>query len=378
MQRNKTLLMVANVDWIFIAHRLPIAKHAIKQGFRVVVVSKDSGRSSEITDAGMEFVDVPISRSGVNPITELVLLVKMFMLYRKINPSVIYQVTLKPVIYGSLIAKLLKIPTVNAISGLGYNFTGERQGYVQTQMIRLMRLGFSKGKNHLIFENKDDFNELNGLGIIAAKNKTTIIKGVGVDLIGNPFTQPIKKDRVVVLLATRMLWDKGVKEFVEAANLLYDTYKDTVCFKLCGKIDIGNPESVPEEFLESIHIKDYLFWDGYSETIFEEYKKSDIVVLPSYREGMPTVLIEASAIGRPLITTDAIGCRECVIEAWNGFKVPVKSVEELATSIEKLILDEDLRLEMGRNSRLKAEKEYSQKEVVKKHVGICESMLHKK
>lgn len=364
------------MDWIFIAHRLPIAKHAIKQGFRVVVLSKDSGRSKEITDAGMEFVEVPISRSGVNPITELVLLVQMFFIYKRINPTVIYQVTLKPVIYGSLIAKLLKIPTVNAISGLGYNFTGERQGFVQSQMIRLMRLGFSKVKNHLIFENKDDFNELNGLGIIAAKNKTTIIKGVGVDLTRNPYTQPIKKDRVVVLLATRMLWDKGVKEFVEAANLLYDTYKDTVCFKLCGKIDVGNPESVPEEFLESIHIKDYLFWDGYSETIFEEYKKSDIVVLPSYREGMPTVLIEASAIGRPLVTTDAIGCRECVIEGWNGFKVPVKSVDELATAIEKLIIDETLRLEMGRNSRLKAEKEYSQKEVVQKHVGICESMLH--
>lgn len=367
--------MVANVDWIFIAHRLPIAKHAIKQGFRVVVLSKDSGRSKEIKDAGMEFIQVPISRSGVNPITELFLLVQMFFIYKRINPTVIYQVTLKPVIYGSLIAKLLKIPTVNAISGLGYNFTGERQGYVQSQMIRLMRLGFSKVKNHLIFENKDDFNELNGLGIIAAKNKTTIIKGVGVDLTRNPYTQPIKKDRVVVLLATRMLWDKGVREFVEAANLLCDAYKDTVCFKLCGKIDIGNPESVPEEYLESIHIKDYLFWDGYSETIFEEYKKSDIVVLPSYREGMPTVLIEASAIGRPLITTDAIGCRECVIEGWNGFKVPVKSVEELATAIEKLIMDETLRLELGRNSRLKAEKEYSQKEVVKKHVGICESLL---
>ena len=149
--------MVANVDWIFIAHRLPIAKHAIKQGFRVVVLSKDSGRSKEITDAGMEFVEVPISRSGVNPITELFLLVQMFFIYKRINPTVIYQVTLKPVIYGSLIAKLLKIPTVNAISGLGYNFTGERQGFVQSQMIRLMRFGFSKVKNHLIFENKVAF-----------------------------------------------------------------------------------------------------------------------------------------------------------------------------------------------------------------------------
>lgn len=378
MQRNKTLLMVANVDWIFIAHRLPIAKHAVKKGFRVVVLSKNSGRSKEITDAGMEFVEVPISRSGVNPVTELVLLLKMLLFYRKIKPSVIYQVTLKPVIYGTLIAKLLKIPTVNAISGLGYNFTGERQGLVQTQMIRLMRLGFSKSNNHFIFENKDDLNELKGLGIIGDKNSTTIIKGVGVDLVENVYTEPIKKDRIVVLLATRMLWDKGVKEFVEAANLLFEKYKDSVCFKLCGKVDLGNPESVPEDYLKSIYIKDYLFWDGYSETIFEEYKKSDIVVLPSYREGMPTVLIEASAIGRPLITTNAIGCKECVIDGWNGYKVPVKSVKELAGAIEKLILDENLRIEMGRNSRLKAEKEYSQKEVVQKHVGICESMLHKK
>ena len=155
--------MVANVDWIFIAHRLPIAKEALKRGYKVVVLANDSGRSKEIESAGIDFVNMPMSRSGVNPITELILLAKMFFLYKKINPSVVYHVTLKPVIYGTLISKLLRFPTVNAISGLGYNFTGERQGFVQNQMIRLMRYGFFKSNNHLIFENKDDLQELTDL-----------------------------------------------------------------------------------------------------------------------------------------------------------------------------------------------------------------------
>lgn len=372
---EKVLLMVANVDWIFLAHRLPIAKHALKNGFRVVVLTNDSGQSNRILDEGLEFIHIPISRSGVNPIIEFFLFVRLFFLYKKINPSVVYQVTLKPVIYGTLISRILRIPTVNAISGLGYNFTIGRKGFVQRRMIELMRIGFSKKNNHLIFENNDDKEELFELDIISKNNHVSLVKGVGVDLNSNPYSAPTSKEKLVVLLATRMLWDKGIKEFVEAAKLLMERFNGKVVFKLCGRIDTGNPESVSEEYLKSIEIEGFLKWDGHSDQIFEEYKLSDIVVLPSYREGMPTVLIEASAIGRPLITTNAIGCRECVEEGWNGYKVPINSIDKLAQAIEKLLVNKKLRVNMGLHSREKAEKEFDQREVVRKHIDICEQSI---
>lgn len=372
---EKVLLMVANVDWIFLAHRLPIAKHALKNGFRVVVLTNDSGQSNRILDEGLEFIHIPISRSGVNPIIEFFLFVRLFFLYKKINPSVVYQVTLKPVIYGTLISRILRIPTVNAISGLGYNFTIGRKGFVQRRMIELMRIGFSKKNNHLIFENNDDKEELFELDIISKNNHVSLVKGVGVDLNSNPYSAPASKEKLVVLLATRMLWDKGIKEFVEAAKLLMERFNGKVVFKLCGRIDTGNPESVSEEYLKSIEIEGFLKWDGHSDQIFEEYKLSDIVVLPSYREGMPTVLIEASAIGRPLITTNAIGCRECVEEGWNGYKVPINSIDKLAQAIEKLLVNKKLRVNMGLHSREKAEKEFDQREVVRKHIDICEQSI---
>ncbi len=376
--KNKVIIMIANVDWIFIAHRLPIAKEAIRRGFRVVVVASDTGESDKIKKEGIEFINLPISRSGVNPITEALLLCKFFFLYKKLKPSVVYQVTMKPVIYGTLVSKLLGIKTVNAISGLGYNFTGERKGFVQRQMIRLMRFGFSKKDNALIFENKDDLKELKELEIVTNQNNVTIVKGVGVDLKIYKYVPAFKKEKIVVLLATRMLWDKGVKEFIEAAKLLKESYQGKVFFKLCGRIDEGNLEAVPEQYLRDNKVDNYLEWFGHKDDIAEEYRKSDIVVLPSYREGMPTVLIEASAIGRPLITTISIGCRECVEEGKNGYKVPMKSIALLAEAIEKLINSPEDRERMGRYSRSKAENEFDQIEVINKHLAICEELIGKR
>ena len=370
------MLMVANVDWIFIAHRLPIAKEALKRGYKVLVLANDSGRADEITQEGIEFVNLPMSRSGVNPFIEFFVLLKMLFLYIKIKPTVVYHVTMKPVIYGSIISRFLRLNTVNAISGLGYNFTEGHKGLVKSFMIKLMRFGFNKERNSLIFENTDDLKELKNLKIVTSKNKVEVIKGVGADLIKFSYTAPIKKEKLIVLLATRMLWDKGVKEFVEVAKQMQEKYMGSVFFKLCGRIDKGNPRLVPESYLNSIKIEGYLEWFGYQEDIAEEYRQSDIVVLPSYREGMPTVLIEACAIGRPLVTTTAIGCRECVEEHWNGYKVPVKSIGALAEAIEKLILNKDSRVLMGINSRIKAEKEFDQSEVVTKQLDICDCLVN--
>ena len=375
MNKKKTLLIVINVDWLFLLHRLAIAKYAHENGFHIVVAAKDTGKSAEIRKHGFHFIDLNISRSGVNWVAELTLMRAIFKIYNSIKPDLVYHITMKPVIYGAIVARLLKIKTVNAISGLGYNFTENRRGFVQKVMIQLMKFGFNKENNYLVFENKDDLNQIQHLGIINLKNKTQVIQGVGVNLQKYAYQDEVKNEKVVILLPTRMLWDKGVKEFIEAAKLLKDKYYGIVFFKLCGMVDRGNKEGVPEHYLKHSEIKGYLKWVGYQNNMPAVYSEADIVVLPSYREGLPTALIEACASGKPIVTTDAIGCKDCVDEGVNGYKVPVKSFVALAKAMEKLILAPEDRKRMGQHGREKAAKEFDQKEVVKKHLKIFNNLL---
>lgn len=375
MKKKKKILFVVNVDWIFVSHRLPIAEAALKAGYTVAVAAKDSGSANEIRAKGIEFIDMPISRSGTNPLVELQLLYLFFKLYRKIKPDLLHHITMKPVVYGSIAAKLLKLKTVNAISGLGYNFTENRVGLVQKLMVLCMRYGFLKKNNHLIFQNLDDLSELKSLKIIDDTTKTSLIKGVGVDLDEYDFEKTNQRKLVSVVFPARMLWDKGVNEFIEAAKLLKERYFGKVSFQLYGKIDSENKMGVPIEFLQQQEIEGYLKWYGHQEDMISLFQSTDVVVLPSYREGLPKVLIEACAAGIPIVTTDAIGCRDCVDEGENGFKVPVKSVVELANAIEKMLVSADLRKKMGKSSREKAIKEFDQKEVVHKHLKIYKSLL---
>jgi len=367
----KTLLMVANVDWFFISHRLCIAQEASKLGWKVIVAAEDTGRGNEIEIDGIKFIDFKFSRSGTNPLDELKTLIQFRKLYKKISPDVVHHITLKPVIYGSVIAKVLKIKgVVNAISGLGYNFTGDRQSLVQKIMLRLMRFGFNRKNLSIIFQNDDDEAELKKLGVIYFNNSIIKIKGSGVNLDEFSFSKMPSFERVKILLPIRMLWDKGVKELKGASDILKEKYNEKAQFILSGLADEENKAGVPASYLNEWQDGQYVIWIGYQKNMVEVYKNSHIVILPSYREGMPKTLIEACSIGRAIVTTDAIGCRECVDEGENGFKVPVYSINELAEALEKLILNPELIRKMGENSRIKAEKEFNVKAVISTHLKI--------
>lgn len=376
--KNKKLLMVANVDWFFISHRLCIAQEAVKQGWKVVVACEDTGRSSEINIDGIQFIDFQFSRSGTNPLDELKTLMQFYSLYKKVQPDVVHHITLKPVTYGSIVAKLLNINgVVNAVSGLGYNFTADRQGIVQKMMIRLMRYGFNRKKITVIFQNADDQNALERLGILSPTNNIVRIKGSGVDL-DKFYQSPLPSfDRIKILLPSRMLWDKGVRELKEASDLLKEKYYHKIQFILSGLADDGNKAGVPAEYLNNWQDGEYVKWIGYQKDMIQVYQDSHIVILPSYREGMPKTLIEACAIGRAIITTDAIGCRECVDEGVNGLKVPLYSVKELAEAIKQMVDNPNLLTDMGKKSRIKAEKEFDVKNVICKHLEIYNSFIKK-
>lgn len=372
----KTLLLVANVDWFFISHRLCIAIEAKRQGWDVHVACEDTGRSDEIEREGIHFINFVFSRSGTNFLSETATIRNFYRLYKTVKPDVVHHITLKPVIYGSFVAKRLGIHGVlNAVSGLGYAFTESRKGPVQKVMVQFMKYGFNRDNLAFIFQNKDDLAELSALGVIASQNSINMIKGSGVDLGLFSYTEPVHRERVVILFPTRMLWDKGTNELREASRLLFGGYKNKITFILAGLADEENKAGVPASYLHDWEETGYVQWIGYQKDMVSVYREADIVVLPSYREGMPKTLIEACAMGKPIVTTDAIGCRECVDEGVNGFKVPVKSTKELADALQKLIDDTPLRTEMGLASREKAEREFDQQQVISKHLEIYQNLL---
>ena len=370
------ILFVANVDWFFISHRLVIAEEAKKNGFDVIVAAKDTGRSQEIIDKGIQFINLSFSRSGTNLIREFITLIKVFKIYYILKPDIVHHITLKPVIYGSLIAKVLKIKgVVNAISGLGYNFTEGRKSLVQKVMLLIMKFGFKRKNVVIIFQNENDQKELTELGVIHPSNLIVRIKGSGVDLEKFHESSFPSFNRIKILLPIRMLWDKGVKELREASDILNKKYYDNVEFILSGLADEDNKAGVPASYLNDWQDGTYVKWIGHQKNMVEVYQNSHIVVLPSYREGMPKSLIEACAIGRAIVTTNAIGCRECVDEGINGLKVPVKDAQSLANAIETLVNNPNRIVEMGKASRLKAKKEFDINFVLQIHSQIYNQYL---
>lgn len=369
------ILFIANVDWFFISHRLIIAEEAKNIGYDVFVAAKDTGRANEITKKGLTFINLSFTRSGTNPINEIKTLFDFYILYAKVKPDIVHHITLKPVIYGSIIAKLLKIKgVVNAISGLGYNFTDDRLNLVSKIMLHLMKFGFNN-KLNIIFQNKDDFNELTELNIISEKNKIFFIKGSGVNLVDFDQTEFPSFNKIIIVLPCRMLWDKGIKEFYEASRLLKLNYQNKIKFVLAGMSDENNKAGISENILKGWDDGEYFKWIGHQKNIIEVYKNSHLVVLPSYREGMPKTLIEACAIGRAIITTEAIGCRECVDEGINGLKVPIKDSQSLSEAIEFLVNNPNRIIEMGIASRLKAIKEFDVNFVIKTHLEIYDQCI---
>lgn len=373
----KTLLIITNVDWFLISHRLVLAKAAVRDGWKVFVACEDTGRSGEIEVEGIKFINFPISRSGTNPFEEYKLYQRFKRLYSELNPDVVHQITIKPVLYGSIAAQNVGIAgIVNAISGMGYMFTDGKIGFLQRIILKLMRKGSNRKNVSYIFQNEEDKSVLKEFNITEHCKSINLIKGSGIDLDVYSFSAlPPVDQRIKILFPSRMLWDKGVKELKEATELLKVKYRNKIQFVLVGMSDDNNRSAVSSDFLKDWEDGDYVIWTGYCKNMIEMYRDSHIVVLPSYREGLPKTLIEACAIGRPIITTDAIGCKDCVDEGINGFKVPVKNVQKLADSLEKLIVNPNLMESMGMEGRKKAEREFNVKDVISKHLEIYNSFV---
>ncbi|MCC8036009.1 MAG: glycosyltransferase family 4 protein [Rikenellaceae bacterium] len=367
----KDLFIVVNVDKFLLSHRLPIALAAMNK-YRVTIVSRDTGFRREIESYGLNFIDVPFERSGTNIFHELKCVFKLRNIYRRSADPVIHHVTIKASVLGSVAARFArKKKVVNAISGFGYGFTGDKKNFKQ----KLVRLAFIFGlknrHNRFIFQNEDDIREFRSLGF---KSEAFLIRGSGIDLGKFGYTKEVEKNKIRVVFAGRLLYDKGIIEFIRAAKAIKEDVANKAEFIIAGNCDMINPAGIKEEDILEMLDEPYIKWIGYIDNIYDFLKESDIVVLPSYREGLPKFLIEACAVGRPIVTTDAPGCKECVVEGVNGYMVPVRDTELLSLRIKELIEDQAKRELFGRKSRQHAEKYFSIEDVVKSHLEIYESM----
>lgn len=320
---------------------------------------------------------VPFARSGQNPIVELKTLVQLVKLFRHLNPDLVHLVTIKPVLYGGIASRIAGVKSVvAAISGLGTVFlaTSVPARMRRSVVTRLYSAAFKQKRLAVIFQNPDDRDILLSLGTLR-KAQARMIRGSGVALSDYPFLPEPKEGNPVVVMAARLLKDKGVCEFVDAARLLHKRGV-AVQMHLIGSPDSGNPTSVTPQDVEHWTQEGVVELLGFRKDIAAQYAAANIVCLPSYYgEGLPKSLVEAAACGRAVVTTDHSGCRDAIIPDETGLLVPVKNAEALADAIQKLIEDPELRQHMGVAGRKLAEDEFAIEKIVEQHMHIYTELL---
>lgn len=373
---TQTLLFIVNSPEFFISHRLALALAARDEGFTVHVATGPGRAREQIEAQGLVHHEIPLSRSGRNPFTELCSLWAIFRLMRSINPRLVHLVTIKPVLYGGLVARIARVPAVVvAISGLGSVFVSHNRSGVWLRNVikRIYRLALGHPNIKVIFQNPDDRSVLVNSGAIRT-DQTEMIRGSGVAL-SEYHVHPEPEDAPVVIFAARLLKDKGVVEFVTAARIL-SARNVHAKFWLAGSPDPDNPTSVTEEQIAEWRLQDAVEPLGFRSDIADLFARSNVVVLPSYYgEGLPKVLIEAAACGRPVVTTDHPGCRDAIEAGRTGLLVPVRDATALANAIQSLIEDPVGRKKMGAAGRALAEKEFAIEKVVGAHLRIYRDLL---
>ncbi|MGP5222228.1 glycosyltransferase family 4 protein [Psychrobacter celer] len=361
-------LIIASYPISILKFRGALIKALQDKGFEIHVAAPEFEVYPEERDSlialGYTVHDIPMQRTGTNPLNDAKTLSALYLLMKKIKPSHIMGYTIKPVIYGSLAAKLARVPHRFAlITGLGYAFQGaDEQDYKKSNLQKIMHKLYSvalASTHKVFFQNPDDEALFRTMKILQPKAATTVVNGSGVDISEYSVQPFVTIDDMLIprfLLIARLLGDKGVREYAQAAKIIKDKYPQAQ-FDLVGWID-DNPDAIEQQELDSwINEGLFNFW-GKLDDVKPAIAASSIYVLPSYREGTPRTVLEAMAMGRPIITTDAPGCRETVIDAYNGYLVPVKAVEELAAAMERFIVNPALVIEMGKASRQLVEEKF--------------------
>ena len=373
------LLFVVNDLAFLISHRLPVAQAALDAGYDVhIAAPEDLVSERKLAGAGFHLHRLGMHRHNINPFRELHSFWQIYRIYRRLNPDMVHLVTIKPVLYGGITARFARIPAVvSAISGLGFAFSGNslKSRIISLFVKPLYRFALGHRTQRVIFQNDHDRATLENLGLDLSA-KVEMIRGSGVDL--DKFAQtPEPEGPVTIVVPSRLLRDKGIAEFVGAARIL-KREGSTARFVVVGDAPIGNPGSIPQDILDAWKAEGIVEFWGFCSDMPDVLRRSHIVVLASYyREGLPRALIEAAACGRPVVTTDAPGCRDAIIEGKTGRLVPVRNIPALADAMRCLIDDEASRLRMGIAGRELAEQAFSIDHVMRRHLEIYRGLSGK-
>jgi len=375
MPKNPRLLYFVSEDWYFLSHRLPLAREAMASGFEVFLVTRVDQHAERILSEGIRLIPFDVRRHGTNPLIDFLTVIRLLRIIAQVSPDIVHNVAMKPSLYGSLVANLLKVPAViNAFGGMGYLFVSDQ---LKSKMLRPLvmaafRLILDRPNTRVIFQNLDDRDLFIKHSIIKPAG-SVIIRGSGVDI--DRFVPTAELEGTpVVLLASRLLWDKGIREFAEAARFLKESGVKAR-FVLVGDPDPGNPASVPGEFIARCQDQGVLEWWGQQEDMVSVFRQCHVVCLPSYREGLPKVLLEAASSARPIVATDTPGCRDIVRHSENGFLAPVRNSQEIANYLKILIESPSLRHKMGTRGRDMVVKQFSEAKVVADTMNLYQQCL---
>lgn len=375
-RHSRVLLFVVNTPEFFLSHRLPIAIAAHKAGYEVHVASAEGEGVQAVLAHGFVHHSIGFARSGQNPWVEFRTLMSLVKVMRRVRPDIVHLITIKPVLYGGIAARLVRVPAVvSAVSGLGTVFLAHTWAtrLRRKLIIKLYKAAFRQRSLAVIFQNPDDRDTLISSGAIQRLD-TRLIRGSGVSLDDYPYTTE-PEGKPVVVMAARLLTNKGVFEFVDAARILRDRGVD-VDMRLIGSPDLGNPASVTELELERWQSECVVTVMGYRTDVAHQYASANIVCLPSYYgEGLPKSLVEAAACGRAVVTTDHPGCRDAIRPDGTGILIPIKDSVALANAVQTLIENPSLRKSMGEAGRELAEEAFSIDRIVTQHLKIYDEVL---
>jgi len=371
----KKIIVISNTAWYIFNFRLSLMKSLRDKGHSIVAISPADGYVRQLEDEGFSYITCAMNRKGKNPLEDIALLYRFWRVFKCEKPDVVLTYTPKPNIYASIAARFCNIPVINSITGLGNVFI--QPGFVSAIVLLLYRFAFSRSYK-IFFQNNDDMKLFSDKGLVRRSNSEWV-PGSGVD-IQKFVPQSCKKrgDAFVFMLVSRMIWDKGVGEFVEAAKILKKKYSHVEC-RLVGFIDTQNPRGISRKQIQSWVEEKSIYYDGSTDNILGMMSNADCIVLPSfYREGVPKVLLEAASMEIPIITTDSVGCRDAVEDGVTGFLCKAKNVQDLSNKMQQmLLLSEEERKSMGLRGRDKMIREFDERFVIHRYIYAIESALHK-
>jgi glycosyltransferase involved in cell wall biosynthesis len=352
---NKKIVISINTSWNIINFRLNLLKHLQKQGYQIIAFAPIDAYSNELINNNIKFEPLTIDNKGNNPIKDFALTKQYDFLLKKHRPDVVLFFTIKPNIYGTLAAGLLGIPTINNVSGLGTTFI--RETWVSKVVKTLYRISF-KYSHKVFFQNEEDKDLFIKNKLVNSK-KTGVLPGSGIDL--NKFKTTSLPETLHILFIGRLLYDKGIVEFLEACKEIKKTHKNNVVFSIVGKIEETAKLGIPLGILEEYTSQNIVHYRGTTDDISKEIEKASVIILPSYREGTPRTLLEGAAMGRPLLTTNVPGCKNLVKENYNGWLCEAQNTIDLTETIKKVInTDRKKLIEFGLNSRTFVEENYAE------------------